>query len=371
MTTDTTPLETPPHHQVEDRLDVLVIGAGQAGLALAWHLRRQGLRFLLVDAAPALGHSWRNRWDSLRLFSPAQYDGLPGMPFPARADTYPSKDEVADYLAAYAAAFDLPVLLGTAVTRLEQGEAGFVAHTRHGVLRAQQVVVATGAFQRPEVPALAAGLSPRVQQLHSSDYRTPGTVPGSRVVVVGAGNSGVQIAGDLATTHQVTLAVGTRAPRLPQRFLGRDLFWWLSVIGIVSRSSESPLVRRMRARGDLLIGPGIEPLARRGVRIRARLVATDSDTVSFADGTTTKVDTIVWATGFRPDYAWIDVPGALHEGAPVHREGLSPVPGLSFLGLPWQRSRGSSLLGFVQHDAAWLSRHILTNHHPAHREEAR
>jgi putative flavoprotein involved in K+ transport len=293
------------------------------------------------------------------------------MPFPAPADTYPSKDEVADYLTAYAAAFDLPVLLGTAVTRLEQGAAGFVAHTRHGILRAQQVVVATGAFQRPVVPALAAGLSPHVQQLHSSDYRTPGTVPGSRVVVVGAGNSGVQIAEDLSATHEVTLAVGTRSPRLPQRFLGRDLFWWLSGLGMVTRSAESPLVRRMRARGDLLIGPGIEPLVQRGVRIRPRLVSADGEVVGFADGTTATVDTVVWATGFRPDYAWIDVPGAVHDGTPVHREGISPVPGLSFLGLPWQRSRGSSLLGFVQHDAAWLSRHIVTNNHPAHREEAR
>src|SRR3712207_222956 len=165
----------------DDCLDVIVIGAGQAGLAIGWHLRRQDVRFLIVDSAPEIGHSWRTRWDSLRLFTPAQYDNLPGMDFPAAADTYPTKDQVADYLAAYAAHFQLPVLVACAVSRLERRDNRFHVHTSQGLLRARQVVVATGPFQRPVVPAVAQGLPDDVVQLHSAEYRNPSQLPGGPV----------------------------------------------------------------------------------------------------------------------------------------------------------------------------------------------
>src|SRR6187200_677157 len=169
-----------------DALDVIVIGAGQAGLATAYHLCRRGVRFLVVDAAHELGGSWRTRWDSLRLFTPAQYDGLPGMPFPAPADTHPTKDQVADYLATYAARFELPVLLDCWVRRLERADSRYLVHTSQGTLTAHQVVVATGPFQTPIVPGLASGLGTDVVQLHSASYRNPAQVPAGPVVVVGA-----------------------------------------------------------------------------------------------------------------------------------------------------------------------------------------
>jgi len=158
-------------------LDVLVIGAGQAGLSLAWHLAQQGLRYLLVDAAPDLGHSWRTRWDSLRLFSPAQYDALPGTPFPSPPDTYPTKDQVADYLESYATAHALPVLTSTKVAKLSPCEGGFVADTNQGRLTARQVVIATGAFHTPFLPAIEVSFGPHVQQLHSHDCRNPAPLP--------------------------------------------------------------------------------------------------------------------------------------------------------------------------------------------------
>jgi putative flavoprotein involved in K+ transport len=347
----------------DDCLDVIVIGAGQAGLSLAWHLAHQGRRFLVLDAAPELGHVWRSRWDSLRLFSPAQYDSLPGMEFPAPADTYPTKDQVADYLAEYAARFELPVLLGTTATRLELRADRFAVDTNQGTLQTRQVVVATGPFQKPLIPTIAGGLGPEVLQLHSSEYRNPDQVPPGAVVVVGAGNSGLQIADELADDHDVTLAVGARSTELPQRILGRDLFWWLSKLGVITKTADSLLAKRMRARGDLIIGSSTKALRRRGVTIRPRVMSTSTEDVQFVDGASLQPRSVIWATGFRSDYSWIKVAGVITEdGRVVHKRGVTDVPGLCLLGLPWQHTRGSALLGFVKDDAAWLADQL---HHQA------
>jgi putative flavoprotein involved in K+ transport len=337
-------------------LDVIVVGGGQAGLAIAYHLKRQGARFVVLDAGSDVGESWRNRWDSLRLFTPAQYNALPGMPFPAGDDEYPTKDMAAGFLRDYAVRFALPVRLECPVDRLEQVAGGFTVHAGHGPLRARQVVIATGPFQAPVVPSLAADLSGGVVQLHSLMYRRPSDLPAGRVIVVGAGNSGRQIAEELAATHDVTLAVGTAPPQLPQRFLGRDLFWWFTRKGLMAKTLESRLARRMRDCGDLVIGTPLRRLQRAGVKIRPRVVSITADEVRFQDESAVRAATVVWATGFRADYSWVDVPGAFdEEGRPRHERGISPVRGLAFVGLPWQHTRGSALLGFVRHDAAWVA----------------
>ena len=358
-------------HTTPDALDVLVIGAGQSGLAIGWHLARQRRRFVIVDAAPSLGHAWRTRWDSLRLFSPAEHDNLPGMAFPAPAGTYPTKDQVADYLTCYADRFQLPVLLGHQVTRLthhpEAPHARFTVHTSHGPLRARQVVVATGAFQRPSIPDVAGRFDGAVVQLHSAQYRNAGQLPDGPVLVVGAGNSGLQIAEELATAtdhRDVHLAVGSRPTQLPQRVLGRDLFWWLTRTGAISKPATSMLARRFRARGDLVIGTSRQRVADLGVTLRPRLADATAAGAVFADGSRLQPSAVVWATGYTPDYSWLDVPGAFPtddtaRGAlPAHERGVSPVAGLFFLGLPWQHTRGSALLGFVGQDAAWLAGRI-------------
>ena len=336
-------------------LDVLVVGAGQAGLALAWHLGRRGVRYLLVDAAAELGHSWRSRWDSLRLFTPSRYDGLPGTPFPAPPDSHPTKDEVADYLAAYAQEHDVPVLTSTRVTRLCVTPEGFTAHTVGGVIRARQVVVATGAFHRPHVPSIDGHLDPAVPQLHSSQYRNPASVPGGRVLVVGAGNSGLQIAEELVRDRDVVVSAGSHPVALPQRLAGRDLFWWLDRLGAMRKPADSRLARRIRARGDLVIGTNRKHLARAGVDFRDRLVAGAGRTVRFADASTAEIDAVVWATGFRPDYGWIEADVTDARGDLRHDQGRTVVDGLWTIGQQWQRTRGSALLGFVQHDAADLA----------------
>jgi putative flavoprotein involved in K+ transport len=355
-----------PREQSGSRpLDVVVVGGSQAALAIAWHLSQQGLRFVVLDAGPELGHVWRKRWDSLKLFTPAQYDNLPGMPFPAPADTYPTKDPVADYLRAYADAFHLPVRLNSRVTELRQVGDGFEVRTTDQAFHGRQVVVATGPFQVPFVPPQAARLDPSVTQVHSADYRNPQALPDGPVLVVGGGNSGFQIAEELAATRQVDLSVGTRAPMLPQRLAGKDLFWWLTRLGLMRVTVDSRVGRRA-SRREFIIGSNRRRLGSAGVRFRPRLVDADRTIVRFADGSMLEnVRSVVWATGYRPDYAWIHVPGVVENGRVVHRRGVTEVPGLYFLGLSWQHTRGSALLGFVNDDATYLADRIATRHQAA------
>jgi putative flavoprotein involved in K+ transport len=352
--------EAPEDAAGEQRLDVVVIGGGQAGLAMAWHLAQQGRRFVVLEAAPALGQVWRNRWDSLKLFTPAQYDALPGMAFPAPADTYPTKDPVADYLQTYAAALDLPVRLNAQVTDLRRVGDDFEVGTADASYQARKVVVATGPFQVPFVPPPAAKLDPSVTQVHSADYRNPQALPEGPVLVVGGGNSGFQIAEELAATRTVDLSIATTYPMLPQRRAGRDLFWWLTRLGLLRVTVDSRPGRRM-SRRDFVIGTNRKRLERAGVRFRPRLVDAEDRTVRFADHSLLEeVGVVVWATGYRSDYAWIHIPGVVREGHVVHRRGVTEVPGLYFLGLSWQHTRGSALLGFVNDDATYLANQIAT-----------
>ena len=305
-----------------DPLDVLVVGAGQAGLALGHALRGTGLRVELLEAAPRVGESWRSRWDSLRLFTAAEYCSLPGLPFPAEPGSHPGREEVADHL------------------------------------RARQVVVAAGPHDRPRVPAFARDLADEVVQLHSASYRRPDDVPAGPVLVVGAGNSGLQIAAELAAAgREVTVAVGSRPRPVPQRPLGRELFWWLDRSGVLRLPTTTRLARRWHA-PELAVGTSWRRLREAGIRLGGRAVAASGTSVHLADGGPLEVATVLWATGHRPDLSWIEVPGAVADGTPVHRAGVSAVPGLAFLGLPWQRTRGSALLGFIGADAAWPARRL-------------
>jgi putative flavoprotein involved in K+ transport len=340
-----------------ERFDVVVIGAGQAGLAIGYFLARAGRRFLIVDGADSIAAAWRSRWDSLVLFTPRRYDSLPGLAFPGDPDGYPTRDEVVAYLEQYAAAFELPVELASAVRSLDADGGLFVVALEGRQIEADQVVVATGPFQVPRVPALAAELAPDLFQTNSTAYRRPSDVPAGTVLVVGGGNTGFQIAKELAATHPVHLAVGSRQTPLPQTFLGRDLFWWLTKTRLLTKTIESRLGRRMRDR-DTLIGSSPRQLKRYGVELKPRAVAASGRTVSFADGSELDVDAVIWATGYRPDHSWIKLPVADPNGCVPHRRGVTDVPGLYFLGLSWQHTRGSALLGWVKHDAEFIAEEI-------------
>jgi putative flavoprotein involved in K+ transport len=341
-------------------LDVLVIGGGQAGLAIGYHLAQRGLRFQIVDSGPEIGSVWRSRWDSLRLFTSGFYDELPGLPFPASADSYPGKDDVADYLQAYAARFELPVQLDTTVTSLSRaGDGTYLGKAGADAVEAGQVVVATGPFQQPFTPPIAAELPADVRQLHSADYRRPERLPTGRVLVVGAANSGCQIAHELSATRTVDLAVGTRIPAVPQRPLGRDVWWWGSRLRLDRVTAESRLGRRLAGR-DQIVGIGPKRLARQHrITVRPRVDAVAGRSIRFADGLHAEYDAVVWATGFTTDDSWVDVPDATDERGRLRQtRGVTPSPGLYTLGRAWQHTRGSGLLGWVGNDAAFLAEQI-------------
>jgi putative flavoprotein involved in K+ transport len=341
-----------------DRFDVVVVGGGQAGLAIGYFLARQGRRFVILEAADAVGAAWRERWDSLILFTPRRYDALPGLAFPGDPDGYPTRDEVIAYLEQYAETFDLPIEFNSNVGSLRRDNGVFRIEASGRQLVADQVVVATGPFQRPRTPAVADELAPEVVQRHSADYRRSSDVPDGRVVVVGGGNTGFQIAKELSSTHAVELAIGSRQTPLPQRLLGRDLFAWLTKFGLLQKSVETRLGKRAQSR-DTLIGSSPRELKRHyGVMLRPRVVAASGRTITFADGSKQEFDAVIWATGYRPDHSWIDLPVLDSDGRLRHRRGVADVAGLYFLGLSWQYTRGSALLGWVKDDAEFIAAEI-------------
>jgi putative flavoprotein involved in K+ transport len=342
------------------RLDVAVVGAGQAGLAIGYLLAEQGRRFTIFEASDSIGAAWRSRWDSLVLFTPRRYDSLPGLPFPGDPDGYPGRDEVIDYLESYASTFELPVELDSPVQSVAPADGGFLLNLGTRTLEADQVVVATGPFQVPNVPEFAADLAPIVAQMHSTGYRRPSDVPEGTVVVVGGGNTGFQIAKELSASHSVHLAIGSRQTPLPQRLLGRDLFWWLTKTGLIKTTVESRIGRRARDR-DTLIGSSTRDVKRHGVEVRPRVVRASGGAVKFEDGSELDLDAVIWATGYRSEYGWIEVPVFDEIGRVLHRRGVTDYPGLFFLGLTWQHTRGSALLGWVKDDAEFVSERIAAN----------
>jgi putative flavoprotein involved in K+ transport len=339
------------------RAEVIVVGGGQAGLAAGYYLSRAGIPFVILDAGTRAGQSWRRRWDSLELFTPARYSSLPGLPFPGDPGHYPGKDEVARYMAGYVRALALPVRYRTQVTALERTTGGYRLDTTAGSYQAAQVIVATGAYQVPLTPPIAAGLSPEVTQLHSAAYHNPGQIPGREVLVVGAANSGAQIAADLAGTHDVWLSRGARIRRLPRRILGIPIHSLGDHLGLIAAPFGT--WRGRTQRGDLLVGTSLRQLARRhGVRLLGRATAANERTVQFANGQSLQVSAVVWATGYHSDYSWIHVPVLGPDGLPRHQRGVTEAAGLYFLGMHNQYSRGSSLIYWVRHDAAHIIRQV-------------
>jgi putative flavoprotein involved in K+ transport len=351
----------------ERHVETVIIGGGQAGLAVGYHLRQRGLPFVILDENGRIGEAWRARWDSLRLFTPARYSGLPGMRFPARRSVYPTKDEAAAYMEAYAQQFGLPVRGGVKVDGLSASDGRFRVACGGDTVSAGNVVVAIGAYHHPRVPPFAAQLSPDVVQLHSTEYRNPDQLQTGDVLVVGAGNSGAEIALDLADQHRVWLSgpdtgqEPTRAGTIPDRLL-TPLLW----LGATRLTVETPMGRKMRdhfldpPRGIPLGRVRRKDLVAAGIERVARTTAVSDGYPELEDGRVIEVSNVIWCTGFTPDFDWIDLPLPTHNGYPLHDRGIvESCPGLYFVGLLFLYSLSSALLGGVGRDAKHIVDHIV------------
>jgi putative flavoprotein involved in K+ transport len=351
-------------------LDTVIVGGGQAGLAVGYHLASRNLPFVILDASRRIGDTWRNRWDSLRLFTPARYSGLPGWPFQGKgAWEFPTKDEAADYIEAYAKRFNLPIECGVTVDRVARDNDRYVVSAGQRRFIANNVVVATGAFQNARVPAFARDVDSRIVQLHSSAYRNPAQLGRGDVLVVGAGNSGAEIAIELSRAgHRTWLsgrAVGEETPfevgSLPDKLL-TPVLWFVANRLLTTKSSAGRKLRDkslgmgwplVRIRNNAISAAGIERLSKMlGVKDGAPLLE---------DGRVLEVANIVWATGYEPDFRWIELPLLESSGRLAHDRGVvASSPGLYFIGNVYLHSPTSALLGGVGRDAEYIVNHLAS-----------
>lgn len=337
---------------------VLVIGGGQAGLAAGYRLQERSIRFLIVEAHSRVGESWRRRYASLTLFTPRGFSALPGLPLAGDPEGYASGPEFAHYLENYARRFALPISKGSRVMRLAQREDGsFVTELSTGeTLQASYVIIASGGFQIPHVPTIARNISEQVEQYTPESYRDPSHTPPGAVLVVGDGASGRDIAIELGTTHRVLLATGRPRKLLPERFLGRSVWWWLNWSGLMQVSGNSLIGRRMRRMDPFPDrGRSLRRLEQQGVEVMPRVRGADGTTAIFADSRSEEITAVIWAIGYRDDTSWIDIPGIVDAKGFVHSAGASPIPRLFFIGRPWQRNRASALVMGVGEDAALIA----------------
>jgi putative flavoprotein involved in K+ transport len=343
--------------QLPDRISTVVIGGGQAGLSVGYHLKRQGIPFVILDASDRVGDAWRNRWDSLRLFTPAWVNGLDGMPFPIRGIYTPTKDEMADYLESYATEFDLPVHLRTRVTRLSHEGERFRVETNNGSTTADNVVVAMSSWQVPRFPDFAADLGDDIVAIHSADYRNPSQLQPGPVLLVGLGNSGAEIALELSSPHrtmvsgtppgEVPINIASRLGTIPAWFISRVLFHRIL-------TDSTPMGRKMARehRGEPLVRTRTKELRNAGVESVARIVGVEGGRPVTAEGETLDVSNVIWCTGYDPGFDWIHLPVFDDVGKVQHQRGIMPdYPGLYFVGLKFLYSVSSAQIHGVGRDA--------------------
>ncbi|MBW3589642.1 MAG: NAD(P)/FAD-dependent oxidoreductase [Actinobacteria bacterium] len=349
-------------------VDTVVIGGGQAGLAVGYYLAKEGRSCVILDANGRVGDAWRNRWDSLLLFTPARFNGLPGMRFPAARDKFITKDEMADYLEAYAERFQLPVRGGMKVERLSRNGSGFLISAGENRFHAENVVVAMGNCQAPRVPPFAMDLDPEIVQLHSKDYRNPSQLRDGATLIVGAGNSGADIAMEIVKTHP-TMMAGKESGHIPFRietFIARHLL--VSIVRFLGHhllTVRTPIGRKVRpmllSKGTPLVRVKPKDLIAAGVERVGRVVGVRDGLPVLEDGRTVEVTNVIWCTGFLPGFSWIDLPILGDRQEPAHSRGLVPdLPGLYFVGLHFLYSATSETITGVWRDAKRIAKHVAS-----------
>ncbi|WP_372633130.1 NAD(P)-binding domain-containing protein [Cohnella sp.] len=343
-------------------LDTIVIGGGQAGLASGYHLKKKGLRFLILETSDKVGGSWPHYYDSLKLFSPARFSSMPGMKFPGEANDYPKRDEVIRYLNEYRTRFQLPLRTNQRVATVEKGSEGFIIYTLAGdTFRAKTIINATGSFHNPYKPVIPGQDTFRGRLVHSSQYRNPEPFRNQRVIIVGRGNSAVQIGVELSEVSKTTLAVLQPIQFVNQKLWGQDLHFWIKLIGF----DTFPFWRLGKnAPSSSAVndpGPYKTRIAEGKPNQQPMFTSLYEDGVIWPDGTKEAVDTIIFATGYRPNLPYLQGINALDaEGRPLHRAGISNVPGLYYVGLEGQRSFASATLRGVGPDAKFIVKRLFS-----------
>jgi len=351
-----------------ENFETVIIGGGQAGLSVGYHLKKRGRPFVILDANERIGDAWRKRWDSLRLFTPARYDGLAGMRFPGPGVSFPAKDEMADYLESYAARFDLPVRTGVKVDELSREGDRYVLRSGGRRFEAERVVVATGANQVPKIPAFADELDSSIVQLHSGLYRRPSQLEEGAVLVVGVGNSGAEIAFEVSRTHPTYLS-GKPKGQIPIPHgpaAARFFFPVLRFVGHHVLTLKTPIGRKVHSRfisshSAPLIRVKLKDLAAAGVKQVPRTVGMEGGRPTLEDGRVLDVSNVIWCTGFREEFSWIDLPIFGEDGRPLHERGVVVgEPGLYFVGMLFQYAVSSDVLPGVGRDAEYIAMHIAS-----------
>ncbi|AVR45207.1 potassium transporter Trk [Christiangramia fulva] len=344
-------------------LDFIVVGAAQAGLAMAYYLKKLNKDFLLVDKESEIGASWLNRWDSLKLFTPSEFNNMPGMEFPAENGHYPSKTEVANYFKMYAEEFEFPIKLNTLVENISHEGDHFIITGPNIDLKSKNVVIATGPFHIPYTPPFSKKINRDIFQIHSNYYKNPSQLQPGAAMVVGAGDSGFQILDEISeeAERKVYFSGTTDVRALPQEILGKTLWWWFTKIGFLSFSRNNWLGKKLSRTRQPVIGTDVkEILSRKNVEPVGKTKNAEGRVVITEKKKLEDLQNIIWATGYRPNFNWIEGLELSKDGYPKHQRGISNIDGLYFIGLPWLHTRGSATLGGIKKDAAYLASKIST-----------
>ena len=344
-------------------LDYVVIGGAQAGLSIAYHLKTMDKKFIVLDGENEIGASWLNRWDSLKLFTPTEYNHLPGLKFDAKKGHYPTKVEVANYFKLYVNEFKIPMQLNTLVTSVRKTEKGFFVTHKEGEIETKNVIVATGPFHIPYTPPCHTKISDTILQMHSNYYKGVHQLQKGDALVVGGGDSGYQILDEISkdVSRTVYFSGVTKVNSIPQQFLGKTLWWWFTLIGFLSTNKYSWIGKKISNFPQPIIGTDVkEILSRKNVISSDRTKDALNNEIIFENNKISTIKNIVWATGYRPNFKWIEGLELDENSYPKNHRGVSNIEGLYFIGLPWMYTRGSATLGGVSKDATYLA-DIISN----------
>jgi len=336
--------------------DVIIIGGGQAGLSAAYYLKKEKMDILILEKNDQIGDNWRERYDSLVLFTSKKYSKIADIPYDDDSDSvYPKKDEVADYLNNFCVSNDLPIQLATKVEEITKDET-FIIKTNNKIYRSKNIVIATGSFQHPFIPGINVNATEDIVQIHSSEYKNKTQLKKGTVAVVGGGNSGAQIAKELCDEFDVLLSVSQKPKFLPQRLFGKSIFYWLDAIGMLGKTIDSKIGKWWSKQPDPLFGYTLKKKINKGkIRIKPRLMDIKGKTLFFSDGSKESADNIIWCTGFKQDFSFIKIDGLTDETGKIkHERGVSEIEGIYFIGMPWQSKRTSALIHGVADDAKFI-----------------